>query len=109
MALSLNVPVATGSLGKEIETNPRKAQFWAESLTMTKTFDTSQKMIYVITTLNRARISCDERVALIEVYRPIVNVLLDELQDIYAYCLLPMPAKEREARDLAQTLLTECC
>jgi cyclic-di-GMP-binding protein len=108
MALSLSVPVSTSALPKEIETNPKKARAWIESLPLTKTVEAAKLVLQTISTLNLAKMPGEERVALAEVYRPVVAVLLDELQDIYVNSTLPLPARAREAFDLARDLRTQC-
>lgn len=108
MALSLSVPVSTRALPKEVETNPKKARSWIESLPLTKTFDAAKLVAQTIEALNHAKMPGEERAALVDIYRPVVAVLLDELEAIYAYSVLPLPARQREAFDLARDLLTQC-
>ena len=108
MALSLTVPASAGTLPKEIETNPKKARVWIESLPLTKTFQAANMVAHNIEALNRAKMSAEERTALVDVYRPVVAVLLDELEAIYAYSVLPLPVRQREAFDAARNLLTQC-
>jgi cyclic-di-GMP-binding protein len=107
MPLSLSIPVSTRTLPKEIETAPKKARVWAESLPLTQVIDSSRKLAEVIEAINRGKLLPEERYALVEVYRPTMNVLLDELQAIFAYATLPLPPKQKEAFDLSQHLLVE--
>ena len=108
MALSLSVPTTLRSLPAEIEVNPKKARAWVESLPLTKTMESTRALTEVIEALNHARMACEDRVALVEIYRPVVAVLLDELEAVYAYSSLPLPARQKEAFDLAVHLLTQC-
>lgn len=108
MALSLSVPTTIRSLPKEIELNPKKAKAWVESLPLTKTVDSTRAITDVIEALNHAKMPVEERVALLEIYRPVTTVLLDELEAVYAYSSLPLPPKQREAFDLAARLLLQC-
>ena len=108
MALVLSTPACTQSLAKDIETNPKKARAWIESLPLTKTVASVRIVTDNIRALNRAKLPADERVELLEVYRPVIAVLLDELDAVYAYSVLPMPQKQLEAFALAQDLLAEC-
>ena len=108
MALALSTPGGTQSLPKDIDTNPKKARAWIESLPLTKTADSARAVTDNIRALNRAKLPADERVELLEIYRPVLTVLLDELDAIYAYSVLPMPTKQLEAFTLAQDLLIEC-
>src|SRR5258706_14455198 len=108
MALALPTPAVTQSLPKDVETNPKKARAWIESLPLTKTIDSARVVTANISALNRAKLSAEERVELLEIYRPVIAVLLDELDAVCAYSILPMPPRQLEAFTLAQALLTEC-
>lgn len=108
MALTLNVPAPMQALPKDIETKPKQAKSWVESLPLTKTVETGRTLLEHITTLNRSKLSADERLELMEVYRPVLFTLLEELEHIFAYSTLPLPAKQREAFELARALATEC-
>ena len=108
MALSLSVPTTLRSLPKEVETNPKKAKAWVESLPLTKTIESTRAITENIEALNHAKIAAEERVALVEIYRPVIAVLLDELEAVYAYSTLPLPPKQKEAFDIANLLLVQC-
>ena len=108
MALVLSTPAGTQSLPKDIETNPKKARAWIESLPLTKTAASARIVADHIRALNRAKLPAEERVELLEIYRPVIAVLLDELDAVYAYSVLPMPQKQLDAFTQAQDLLTEC-
>ncbi|MEQ1519116.1 MAG: hypothetical protein ABL931_21765, partial [Usitatibacteraceae bacterium] len=108
MALSLSVPDLAGSLPGGIETNAKKARAWIESLPLTRTFEAGTTVTQTIEALNRSKMSADERAALVDIYQPVIAVLLDEFEAIYAYSVLPLPARAREAFELAHSLLTQC-
>ena len=93
MALSLSVPASFRSLPKEVDINPKKAREWVESLPLTKTIDSTRAITVNIEALNHAKLPAEDRVALVEIYRPVVAVLLDELEAVYAYSSLPLPAR----------------
>ena len=107
MALNLSVPNASAPLPKGIETNLKKARAWVESLPLTKTTESGQAIIASLSAINRAKLPADERVALVDTYRPIINVLLEELDAIYAFASLPLQAKPLEAFSLAHALSIE--
>ncbi|MFO0114197.1 MAG: hypothetical protein ACK53F_04305, partial [Betaproteobacteria bacterium] len=107
MALSLSVPVQNQSLSKDIETSPKKARAWVEALPLTRTIESGRAVAAALTALNRAKLPADDRVALAEIYRPIIYVILDELDAVYASATLPLPAKALEAFDLAHHLSIE--
>lgn len=108
MTLSLSVPVSTRNLPKDIETSPKKARAWIESLPLTKTIESARQVTQTLEALNHAKLPADERIALVDIYRPVIAVLLDELEAVYAYSSLPMPARQKEAFDLAAGLLVQC-
>ncbi|NJR71649.1 MAG: hypothetical protein HC782_00130 [Gammaproteobacteria bacterium] len=74
---------------------------------MTKTVESAKVVAANIEALNRGKLNAEERVALVEVYRPVTEVLLDELDAIYAFATLPLPPKQREAFDLAHLISAE--
>ena len=80
---------------------------WVESLPLTKTVESAESVIHVLESINRSKMGVDERVELLEIYRPVINVLLDELDAIYAYSPLPLPAKQLQAFQLSHRLLVE--
>lgn len=108
MALTLTVPAPVQALPKDIETKPKLAKSWVEALPLTKTVEAGRILLEHITTLNRSKMSADERLELMEVYRPVLFTLLEELEHIFAYSTLPLPAKQREAFELSRTLAAEC-
>lgn len=108
MALSLTVPTTIRSLPAGIEVSPKKAKAWIEALPLTKTMESTRALTETIEALNHARMAAEERVALVEIYRPVIVVLLDELEAVYAYSSLPLPPKQKDAFDLAHQLLVQC-
>lgn len=108
MPLTLTVPVATGSIPKEVETNPKKARVWVESLPLTKSVEAASVLLKSLEVLNRGKLAGEERVALIEAYRPVLNVVFDELDAVYAGASVPLSEKPAQALQLAQALASEC-
>lgn len=107
MPLILSVPVSTRPLPREIETNPKKARAWVESLPLTKTIESAKVLAATIEALNRGKLAAEERAALMEVFLPVTGVLLEELDAIYAFATLPLPPKQKEAFLLAHLISTE--
>ncbi|MBL8519790.1 MAG: hypothetical protein JNK75_03880 [Betaproteobacteria bacterium] len=108
MALGLNVPVPSQPLPKDIEVNPKKARAWVDTLPLTKTVESAKVLVATLSALNNAKLPAEERVALVDAYRPVLNVLFDELEAIYAYASLPLQARQQEAFSLAVDLNTQC-
>ena len=109
MSLPLSVPVSTRPLPKEIEINPKKARAWAEALPLTRTIESANIIAQTISVLNRGKLPAEERIALLEIYRPVISVLMEELDAIYAFSALPLPPKQKEAFDLAHLMSAEIC
>lgn len=107
MPLSLFVPATTAPLAKEIEVNPKKARIWVESLPLTRIIESGGAIAATMTALNRAKIHAEDRVALAEIYYPVITVLLEELDSVYAYASLPLQPKQKEAFELAHLITTE--
>jgi hypothetical protein len=108
MALALSVPAATQNSPKGLETRPKHAKAWIESLPLTKTIQSGRTVCEHLSELNRARFPAEERLELMEIYHPVLATLLDELEHVFASSQLPLPAKQREAFDLAHDLAREC-
>ncbi len=108
MPLNLSLPVSTRALAKDFETNPKKIKLWAESLPLTKTVEAGKKLHEFLENVNRAKFSADDRLAFIETLTPILCVVFEELEAIYAYSSLPMPTRQLDAFQLARKLAAEC-
>jgi cyclic-di-GMP-binding protein len=108
MVLNLSIPVSIKSLPKEIETNPKRARAWIESLPLTKPIESARAVANAIEAINRSTLSVDDRVDIVESYRGVTNALLDELDARYAHSPLPLGERAAEAYSLARLLLTEC-
>ena len=108
MPLNLNLPVSTRVLAKDFETNPKKIKIWVESLPLTKTVVAGKQLYDFLENVNRAKFSADERLEFIDTITPILCVVFEELEAIYAYSSLPMPTRQLDAFQLARKLASEC-
>jgi cyclic-di-GMP-binding protein len=108
MALNLSIPVSIKSLPKDIETNPKRARAWIESLPLTKPIESARAVAIALEAINRSKLSVDDRVDIVESYRGVTNSLLEELESIYGYAPLPLGERQLEAYTLARMLLSEC-
>jgi cyclic-di-GMP-binding protein len=107
MALNLSIPVSIKSLPKDIETNPKRARAWIESLPLSKPVESARAVAVALEAINRGKLSVDDRLDIVEAYRGVTNSLLDELESIYGYAPLPLGERQLEAYTLARTLLSE--
>ena len=108
LALSLSVPAAEQNSARGLEIRPKQAKTWIESLPLTKINESARQVHEHLAAVNRAKIPAEERVALLEVYRPVLGTLLDELEHVFAYAPLPLTGRQHEAFELAQGLAREC-
>ena len=107
MVLALSVPTATQNSPKGLEIRPKQAKVWIESLPLTKIMESGRQVFEQLVALNRVKMATDERLELMEVYHPMLTTLQDELEHIYAYSPLPLPARQRDAYELARSLASE--
>ncbi len=107
MALELRVPTERLAPPKDLELRPKQARAWVESLPLSQSAEAGRKILANLCAMNRARIDADDRLQLLEAYRAVSLVVLDELDDVYGKAMLPLPPKAREALALARELATE--
>jgi len=107
MALELSVPAERLAPPKELEVRPRQARAWIESLPLTHSTEAARVIAAHLTALNRSKIDLDDRLQLVEIYRPVAHVLLDELDAVYGRSPLPLPPRAREALALARAIAGE--
>jgi cyclic-di-GMP-binding protein len=107
MVLSLSVPVSVRSLPKQIAVTPEGARAWADALPLTRTIDATRALVETVAALNRGKLGSEDRMALLEAYRPTRDALLAALDASYAYAPLPLQPAPQLALDLARQLLME--
>ncbi len=107
MALDLRIPTERVAPPRDLELRPKQARAWAESLPLSQSADAGRRILANLCAINRAKVDFDDRLQLLEAYRPTAHVVFDELDAIYGKSPLPLPAKAREALALARDLATE--
>ena len=107
MALELSVPAGRSAPPKDLEIRPKQAKAWIESLPLAQCIDSGRKIAANLAAMNRSKLELDDRLALVEVYRPIAAVAIDELDAIYSKSTLPLTPKAREALAVARSLAAE--
>ncbi len=108
MPLEFSVPTERISPPKDLELRPKQARAWVASLPMTQVIESGRKLLENLAAMNRAKLDVEVRHELLEAYRPVVSVALEELDAIYSKAALPMPPKARDAMLLARDLSIEC-
>ncbi|MDH5264267.1 MAG: hypothetical protein OEX21_05895 [Betaproteobacteria bacterium] len=107
MALDLRIPAERVTLPRDLEIRPKQAKAWVESLPLSQSTDAGRRILANLCAINRAKVDYDDRLQLLEIYRPVAEVVFDELDAVYGKSLLPLPTKAREALALARELATE--
>lgn len=107
MALDLRIPAERVAPPKDLELRPKQARAWVESLPLSQSTEAGRKILANLSALNRAKVEFDDRLQLLEAYRPVAHVVFDELDAVYGKSMLPLPTKAREALALARALATE--
>jgi hypothetical protein len=101
---SPRVPAERAAPPRELEVRPKQVKAWLESLPLAQTIDTARKMASHLGAVNRAKISAEDRVQILEHYRPLANTLLEELEAMFGKQAMPLGARGREALTLARLL-----
>jgi hypothetical protein len=104
MTATLTVPAARGAPPKDLETRPKQVKAWADALPLAQSADVARQVRDHLAGLNAAKIDADDRVQILQNYRPIVSVVLEELEAIYAKSAIPLPTRARDALFLARDL-----
>lgn len=108
MAVILSVPAERSAPPKDLEVRPKQVKAWLESLPLARSSaEAGRTLIAHLAAVNRAKIDADDRAQILEAYRPVAHVLLEEMEAIYAKATLPLPPRARDALTLARTLARE--
>jgi hypothetical protein len=107
VALDLRIPTERVAPPKDVDLRPKQAKAWAESLPLAQCAEAGRSLLANLTAINRAKVDPDDRLQILESYRPIAHVLFDEFDAIFGKAPMPLPPKAREALALARELATE--
>ena len=89
---------------KDLEIRPRQEKAWIDTLPLAHHYETSTKLCVHLAAMNRSKFDLDDRVQILEIYRPVAAVLLEELDAIYSKSVIPLAPRTREALALARDL-----
>jgi len=110
MTATLTVPAARNAPPKDLEIRPKQVKAWADALPLAQSADAARQIRDHLAGLNASKIESDDRIQILQNYRPVVSVVLDELEAVYAKSAIPLPTRARDAlaiaRDLASQLAT---
>ena len=82
MAVMLSVPAERAAPPKDLETRPKQVKAWIESLPLAQSVDAARKLVTHLNAVNRTKVDADDRVQILEAYRPVATTLLDELEAV---------------------------
>ena len=104
MSASINIPVTRGNPPKDLEIRPKQVRAWIESLPLAQAVEVACQMRDHLVALNRVKIETDDRLRILQDYRPVARTVFDELEAIYTKSALPLSARAREALSGARQL-----
>ena len=104
---ALSIPTERAAPPRDLEIRPKQVKAWIESLPLGQSLDAGKKLAAHLAALNRSRIDLDDRLQLLEIYRPVAATMLDDLDAIYSKSVLPLSPRAREALTLARSLASE--
>ena len=92
---------------KDLEIRPKQVKAWLDSLPLAQALDAGRKVLAHLTTLNRSKVDTDDRLQILENYRPIARTLLEEMEAVYGKATVPLGPRPREALEAARALAGE--
>ncbi|MBC8023390.1 MAG: hypothetical protein H7Y14_09745 [Burkholderiales bacterium] len=101
---SQRVPAERSAPPRELEVRPKQAKAWIESLPLGQSVETARKMSAHLSGLNRAKIPPEDRVQILDTYRPFAGTVLEELEAVFGKSSMPLGPRGREALTAARTL-----
>lgn len=107
MPLELPVPANRAPPPKDLEIRPKQVRAWLDALPLAQAQEAARKILAHVTALNRARVDTDDRLQILEAYRPIARTMMEEMEAVYGKATLPLAPRPREALELARALAGE--
>ncbi len=104
---SQRVPAERSAPPRELEVRPKQVKAWIESLPLAQSVEASRKMSAHLAAVNRAKIPADDRVQILDTYRPFAATVLEELEAMFGKSAMPMGSRGREALTCARKLASD--
>ena len=92
---------------KDLAVGPKEVRAWVEALPLSRTVEAGRKLRDHLRVLQRASLGQDELAEVLEICRPVVLRVLEELDAMYGSASLPLQAPQKEALGLARELSRE--
>jgi len=107
MSLSLKVPALAEKPLLLAETRTHKIADFIHRLPTANLLETASTLFEELEILNRQKVSCDDRLRALELYRPVVIDLGMQLAEQYNTATLPLPEKAKSHAGIAESLWLE--
>ncbi|HSH71973.1 MAG TPA: hypothetical protein VK974_02845 [Methylophilaceae bacterium] len=107
MSLSLKVPALSEKPLIVAETRTHKIADFINRLPVGNLLDTASTLFEELEILNRQKVACDDRLRALEIYRPTVISLSEQLAAHYNMAQLPLPEKAKLHASAAESLWLE--
>jgi len=107
MSLSLKVPALSEKPLILAETRTHKIADFIHRLPTGNLLETASTLFEELEILNRQKVACDDRLRALEVYRPTVISLSNQLAEQYNMATLPLPEKAKSHAGIAESLWLE--
>ncbi len=104
---TLRMPTDRAAPPRELEIRPKQVKAWLESLPLAQSLEAATRLATHLAAINRSKIDLDARVEILDAYRPVAGIVLEELDAIYGKSALPLGPRARDALSLARSLAFE--
>ncbi len=102
--LARRLPAERSAPPRDLEIRPKQVKAWIESLPLAQSVEAAKKLVAHLVAVNRAKVDIDDRIQILDIYRPFADTLLEELDAVYSKSSLPLGARAREALGVAREL-----
>ena len=104
---ALSIPNERSAPPKDLEIRPKLVKAWIESLPLAQGMDAGKKLLAHLGAVNRSKVDLDNRLQILDLYRPITATLFEEFDAIYGKSALPLGPRAKDALALARELAAE--
>jgi hypothetical protein len=104
MTATLSVAIPRAAAPKDLEVRPKHVKAWIEALPLANALEAARQLRDHMDAVNAAKLEPDDRLQILQAYRPIAQTLFEELDALYAKSAPPLSARAREALGLARAL-----
>lgn len=107
MSALLRIPAERFDPPSDLELNTAAAQAWLDSLAGLRAAEAGHQVVSALSAMNRSHLAFGDRLALLEVYRPGVERMIEALEAEFGVAGLPPTSAAQEALALCRDLAME--